>query len=169
MGIKAKAIMDAGQLVGDDVVVGIVAEALKNPECKKGFILDGFPRTVPQAQMLDGLLKKEGVAIDRVINLHINDDLLIKRVTGRLIHPASGRTYNLYFSPPRVPGKDDETGEDLVHRSDDTAEKLQTRLREFHNKTEPVLKYYGAKVATIEADADMNAVTNSIRNALDSK
>lgn len=184
MGRKAKSIMDSGQLVGDDVVTGIISEALKSPECRKGFILDGFPRTVPQARMLDEMLSKDGVSIDRVINLKIDDDKLIKRVTGRLIHTPSGRTYNVYFSPPKVAGKDDMTGEDLVHRSDDTADKLKTRLSEFHNKTTPVLDYYGTKVrcllhfhfvltnefsfdahqvSTIDADDEMEVITRKIR------
>ena len=184
MGKKAKAVMDAGKLVSDDIVAGIVAEAIKAPECSKGygskliscdvltiaiagFILDGFPRTVPQAEILDSLLKKQGVGIDAVVNLTIDDDLLVKRITGRLIHPSSGRTYNVYFNPPKVEGKDDVTGEPLVKRGDDTAEKLITRLNEFHEKTTPVLKYYGDKVKTIDADDDMSAVTEKIRQALE--
>ena len=167
MGLKAKAIMDAGKLVGDDVVAGIVAEAIQGPDCAKGFILDGFPRTVEQAKILDGLLKQQKVGIDKVINLSIDDELLIKRVTGRLIHQPSGRTYNIYFSPPKVEGKDDVTGEPLMKRGDDTAEKLKTRLNEFHSKTKPVLDYYGSKVANIEADNDMDVITASIRKALD--
>jgi adenylate kinase len=184
MGVKAKSLMDAGQLVGDDVVTGIVAEALKSPECQRGFILDGFPRTVPQARLLDGMLKKEGVEIDHVIDLRIEDELLVKRVTGRQIHAPSGRTYNIFFNPPKVAGKDDVTGEPLTTRSDDTAEKLRTRLKEFHDKTKPVLEYYGEKVgellcfsylnltglisqvATIDADADVDVVTGKIREAL---
>jgi adenylate kinase len=166
MGLKAKAIMDAGKLVGDDVVAGIVAEAIRGPECSKGFILDGFPRTVEQAKILDGLLKKQKVGIDKVINLSIDDDLLIKRVTGRLIHAASGRTYNIFFSPPKIEGKDDVTGEPLMKRGDDTADKLKTRLSEFHSKTKPVLDYYGDKVANIEADNDMEIITANIRKAL---
>ncbi|KAJ1415091.1 adenylate kinase 1 [Ochromonadaceae sp. CCMP2298] len=169
MGKKAKSIMDAGKLVGDDVVAGIVAEAIRGPECSKGFILDGFPRTVNQAKILDALLKKQNVGIDRVINLAIDDELLIKRVTGRLVHASSGRTYNIYFSPPRVEGKDDVTGEDLIKRGDDTEEKLRTRLNEFHEKTIPVLKYYGKKVADIQADDSMDNITNNIRKALDSE
>eukprot|EP01041_Mallomonas_annulata_P003628 gene3628-7225_t len=145
MGRKAKAIMDAGKLVGDDVVTGIVGEAIKGPECAKGFILDGFPRTVAQARMLDDLLSKEGAQIDRVINLEIDDNLLIERVTGRLIHKSSGRTYHRTFNPPKVAGMDDVTGEPLMQRGDDTAEKLKTRLEEFHNKTKPVLQYYADK------------------------
>jgi adenylate kinase len=166
MGLKAKSIMDAGKLVGDDVVAGIVAEAIKGPECAKGFILDGFPRTVNQAKILDSLLKKQNVGIDKVVNLHIDDELLVKRVTGRLVHPASGRTYNKFFNPPKVEGKDDVTGEPLVHRADDTEDKLRTRLNEFHSKTQPVLEYYKSKVENINADDDMDVITDKIRKAL---
>lgn len=167
MGIKAKALMDAGQLVGDDVVAGIVSEAIKGPECSHGFILDGFPRTVKQAEILSGLLEKQNVKIDRVVNLEIEDDLLIKRVTGRRIHAASGRTYNTFFDPPKVEGIDDVTGEPLMRRGDDTAEKLKTRLQEFHNKTVPVLSYYGDKVVNVNADQDMDTMTAAIRKSLD--
>ena len=166
MGLKAKAVMDAGKLVSDDIVAGIVAEAIKGPECSKGFILDGFPRTVNQAKILDGLLYKQGVAIDKVINLQIEDELLVKRITGRLIHPASGRSYNVHFNPPKVEGKDDITGEPLVKRGDDTEESLRARLGEFHSKTTPVLNYYWRKVANINADDDMDNVTEKIRKAL---
>lgn len=167
MGRKAKAVMDAGKLVSDDIVGGIVAEAIQGPECAKGFILDGFPRTVNQAKILDDLLAKQGVAIDKVINLDIDDELLIKRVTGRLIHPGSGRAYNIYFNPPKEEGKDDLTGEPLVKRGDDTEEKLRVRLQEFHSKTTPVLEYYGDKVANINADDEMNTITAKIHAALD--
>jgi len=166
MGKKAKSIMDAGKLVSDDVVVGIVGEAIKKPECSKGFILDGFPRTVPQAKMLDALLSKDGVAIDRVINLEIPDSLLIERVTGRLIHKSSGRTYHRTFNPPKTPGLDDVTGEPLMQRGDDTEEKLKTRLDEFHSKTTPVLNYYWRKVTKVNANDDMDNVTAKIREAL---
>lgn len=172
MGKKAKAIMDAGQLVSDEVVAGIIREAIKQPECAKGFILDGFPRTEGQAELLDEMLMQEGVQIDKVINLEIDDELLIKRVTGRLIHKDSGRTYNIYFNPPKVAGKDDVTGEPLIHRSDDTADKLRTRLEVFHAQTEPVINYYSAsgKVVTVNADQPMERVTAEVRAALtDSK
>ena len=149
MGVKAKAVMDAGKLVGDDIVVGIIKEALKSPECSRGFILDGFPRTVPQARMLDALLAESGTAIDHVINLAIDDSILLKRVEGRLIHQPSGRTYNIYFNPPKVAGLDDVTGEELMKRKDDNAEKLKVRLEEFHQKTTPVLKYYKKKVREV--------------------
>ena len=136
------------------------------PDCAKGFILDGFPRTVEQAKILDRLLTEQKVSIDKVINLAIDDNLLIKRVTGRLIHPSSGRAYNIYFNPPKVAGKDDLTGEPLIKRDDDTEDKLKTRLDEFHSKTTPVLAYYGNKVANINADTDMDKITQNIRDAL---
>jgi adenylate kinase len=169
MGKQAKSIMDSGKLVGDDVVAGIVAEAIRSPACAKGFILDGFPRTVNQAKILDSLLKKQNVGIDRVINLHIDDELLVKRVTGRLIHPPSGRTYNIFFDPPKVEGIDDVTGEPLIQRGDDTEDKLRTRLAEFHSKTTPVLQYYNKKVANINADDDMDKITETIRKELGAK
>lgn len=167
IGLKAKAVMEAGKLVGDDIVAGIVAEAIKSPTCTRGFILDGFPRTVNQAKILDELLAKQKVAINRIVNLEIDDELLVRRITGRLIHPASGRSYNIYFNPPKVEGKDDITGEPLVKRGDDNESSLRTRLGEFHAQTTPVLKYYGDKVSTINADQDMNVVTKQIRTALD--
>mmetsp|Transcript_15450 Transcript_15450/g.22979 ORF Transcript_15450/g.22979 Transcript_15450/m.22979 type:complete len:239 (+) Transcript_15450:28-744(+) len=168
MGKKAKAIMNEGKLVGDDVVVGIIAEAIEQPECKKGFILDGFPRTVPQAKMLENLLVKKGTGIDKVVNLEIDDDLLVKRITGRWIHPSSGRSYNTYFNPPKQAGKDDITGEPLTKRGDDTAEKLTQRLKVFHSQTQPVIDFYESKgkVAHIDASLDMSEVTRNIRKNL---
>lgn len=169
MGRKAKAIMDAGKLVDDHVVAGIVAEAIRKPDCSNGFILDGFPRTVAQAAILTDLLAQQHIGIDKVINFEIDDDLLVKRITGRLIHEKSGRTYNIYFDPPKVEGIDDVTGEPLMKRSDDSADKLRTRLEEFHKKTEPILRFYGEKVVAIKADADMESMTQEIRKALDAK
>jgi adenylate kinase len=169
LGRKAKGLMDAGKLVGDDVVAGIVSDAIKSSECAHGFILDGFPRTVNQAKILDELLAKQSVGIDRVINLEIDDELLVRRITGRLIHAPSGRSYNIYFNPPKVAGIDDLTGEPLIKRGDDTEDKLRARLDEFHSKTTPVLEYYGSKVAHIKADDDMDVITQLIRTALDKK
>ena len=167
IGMKAKVLMDAGKLVGDDVVAGIVAEAIKGPECKRGFILDGFPRTVNQAQILDRLLAKQNVSINKVINLEIDDELLVKRITGRLIHRSSGRSYNIYFNPPKVAGIDDITGEPLYKRDDDNESALRTRLGEFHAQTTPVLKHYQSKVLTINADDNMDKITGIIRENLD--
>jgi adenylate kinase len=166
IGKKAKAVMAAGKLVGDDIVAGIVAEAIQAPDCRKGFILDGFPRTVNQAKLLDELLSKQNVQITSVINLKIEDDLLAKRIDGRLIHRASGRSYNIFFNPPKVAGKDDLTGEDLYKRDDDNSAALRVRLKEFHDQTSPVLKYYGHKVHEINADDDMNKITEKIRTKL---
>jgi adenylate kinase len=166
LGRKAKVVMDQGKLVGDDLVAGIVAEAIKRPDCQKGFILDGFPRTVKQAKILDELLAKEQVSVDKVINLQIDDELLIKRVTGRLVHLPSGRSYNIYFNPPKTEGRDDVTGEPIVRRGDDTEEKLRTRLAEFHSKTTPVLHYYRDKVVHIDASGEMSDITSNICEAL---
>ncbi len=165
LGLEAKALMESGKLVGDQLVADIVSEALLQPSCRKGFILDGFPRTVDQARLLDDFLNKDhhNAAIDCVINLKVDDELLVKRITGRLIHPPSGRSYNIYFNPPKTEGLDDVTGEPLVKRGDDTEEKLRTRLAEFHEKTQPVLAHYGAKVIDIPAEDDMNAITERIR------
>jgi adenylate kinase len=163
--------MAAGKLVDDETVIGMVADAIKSPECSHGFILDGSPRTVNQARMLDALLAKQNIEVDRVINLEIDDELLVKRITGRVIHLASGRSYNIYFNPPKVVGKDDVTGEPLISRADDNEETLRKRLQEFHSQTKPVLEYYAAhgKVTNVNADNGVDAVTQVIRSALNAK
>jgi len=166
LGKEAKSVMEAGKLVSDELVTQIVAEALRRPSCRKGFILDGFPRTVEQGVLLDGLLAQDGAAIDCVISLAVADELLIQRIVGRLIHPPSGRSYNIYFNPPKVEGIDDITGEALVKRSDDNEEKLRTRLEEFHAKTQPVMNHYASKVIDVPADGDMEKITEGIRTAL---
>jgi adenylate kinase len=166
IGMRAKAVMAAGKLVGDDIVAGIVAEAIKSPDCQRGFILDGFPRTVNQAKLLDELLAKQSIGITSVINLKIDDDLLAKRIDGRVIHRASGRSYNIYFNPPKKDGFDDITGEPLYKREDDNSAALRIRLKEFHDQTTPVLKYYGKKVHDINANDDMDNITGIIRSKL---
>jgi len=146
LGIKAKEIMDVGGLVSDDIMVGMIKEQLENNKsCKNGFVLDGFPRTVPQAQKLDGMLQDRGEKLDSVVQLLIDDQLLISRITGRLIHAPSGRTYHKQFSPPKKSGVDDVTGEPLTQRSDDNVETLTKRLRTFHAQTGPVADYYKSK------------------------
>lgn len=130
--------MDAGALVTDDLVVGIIADALRRPDCRTGFILDGFPRTVGQAQKLDEMLAARGQSIDKVLNFNVPDAQLVERVTGRWVHAASGRSYHTKFAPPRVPGTDDVTGEPLMQRKDDNAETLKSRLAAFHAQTAPV-------------------------------
>jgi len=146
LGVEAKKIMDAGGLVSDDIVVGMIKDQLKNNKaCKNGFVLDGFPRTVPQAEKLEAMLEDRKEKLDSVVQLQIDDQLLISRITGRLIHPASGRTYHREFHPPKKPMTDDVSGEPLIQRSDDNIETLTKRLSAFHKQTGPVVDYYKSK------------------------
>ncbi|MEJ2685748.1 MAG: adenylate kinase [Gammaproteobacteria bacterium] len=138
LGLEAKKIMDAGGLVSDDIILGLVKERIQEPDCANGFLLDGFPRTIPQA---DGL-KQEGVAIDSVVEIAVDDEEIIKRMSGRRVHPASGRTYHVVFNPPKEEGKDDVTGEPLIQRDDDQEETVRKRLAVYHEQTEPLIEYY---------------------------
>jgi len=168
LGREAKKIMDAGGLVSDDIVVGMIKDQLENNKsCQNGFILDGFPRTVPQAQKLDGMLKSRGQNLDAVIQFLIDDQLLISRITGRLIHPGSGRTYHKEFNPPKKTGVDDVTGEPLVQRSDDNVEVLRKRLASFHAQTGTVVDYYKAKGLWrgIDAAQSPSLVWDNVRSA----
>ncbi|RDB24064.1 adenylate kinase [Hypsizygus marmoreus] len=146
LGVQAKTVMDAGGLVPDEIMVGMIKHELENNKaCKNGFVLDGFPRTVPQAEKLDGMLEARKEKLDSVVQLQIDDALLISRITGRLIHPSSGRTYHREFNPPKKSMVDDETGEPLIQRSDDNVETLRKRLGAFHSQTGPVVDYYKKK------------------------
>lgn len=157
LGKEAKKIMDGGGLVSDEIVLGLVRENVRRPECANGFVLDGFPRTLEQARKLDEMLARdESAALDAVLNFDIADDTLVRRITGRLFHPASGRSYHTEFRPPRAPMKDDETGEPLVRRSDDNVETLKKRLASFHVSTEPVLAYYKQRGVLFNVAADRN-------------
>ncbi len=138
LGIAAKKVMDAGQLVSDDIIIGLVQERLKQPDCAKGYLFDGFPRTIPQADAL----KSAHVALDRVLEIDVDDDEIIRRMSGRRVHPASGRTYHIVFNPPKVPGKDDVTGEDLIQRDDDHEETVRKRLEVYRAQTRPLVDYY---------------------------
>mmetsp|Transcript_126812 Transcript_126812/g.290098 ORF Transcript_126812/g.290098 Transcript_126812/m.290098 type:complete len:193 (+) Transcript_126812:210-788(+) len=168
MGKQVKSVMEAGALVSDDIVVGVIREAIQAPECAKGFLLDGFPRTVVQAEKLDEILRASGEQIDAVVNLEVADEVLEKRITGRLTHPASGRSYNIYFKPPKVAGKDDVTGEPLVARGDDNVEALRKRLVAFHAQTTGAIAYYSrqGKISNIPANQPMDQVTSAIRASL---
>lgn len=168
MGKKAKAVMDRGELVSDDIVVGIIGDAIKQPSCSKGFILDGFPRTVVQAQKLDEMLAARGVKVDKVVNMALDDEVLIERITGRLVHPSSGRSYHTKFNPPKHNMTDDLTGEPLIHRSDDNEETLRKRLQAFHAQTMPCIDFYAkqGKVANIDADQSFERVWSEIDAAV---
>lgn len=138
LGVKAKAVMDAGELVSDDIIIGLVKERIAESDCANGFLFDGFPRTIPQADAL----KDAGVEIDAVVEIDVADEEIIKRMSGRRVHPASGRTYHVVFNPPKTEGKDDETGDELVQREDDKEETVRQRLKVYHEQTEPLISYY---------------------------
>ncbi len=169
LGKEAKKIMDAGGLVSDQIVLGLVRENLRRPECAKGFILDGFPRTLEQARKLDELLTTEGIGpLSAVLNFAMPDELLKRRILGRWIHPASGRTYHEEFHPPKVSMRDDITGEPLVQRSDDNADTLTKRLASFHASTKPVLEYYEKQgiLHRIDASRSISEVRQQLSEVL---
>jgi adenylate kinase len=149
LGKQAKVLMDAGQLVPDSVIIGLVKERIKDPDCSKGFLFDGFPRTIPQADAM----KDAGVDIDAVVDVDVPDGEIVKRMSGRRVHLASGRTYHVVFNPPKVAGKDDVTGEALIQRDDDKEETVKKRLDVYHSQTEPLISYYKKWEATREARA----------------
>ncbi len=149
LGVRAKAIMEAGGLVSDDIIIGMVKERLKEDDCKTGYLFDGFPRTIPQAEAM----KAAGVPIDYVVEIDVPDAEIIKRMSGRRVHVASGRTYHVVFNPPKTAGKDDVTGEELIQREDDKEETVKKRLDVYHAQTEPLVQYYGDWAARGEAGA----------------
>ncbi len=138
LGKAAKAIMDAGGLVSDDIIMGMVKERITQDDCKGGYLFDGFPRTLPQADAL----KEAGILLDAIVEIDVPDAEIIKRMSGRRVHLASGRTYHVVFNPPKVEGLDDVTGEPLIQRKDDAEETVQQRLKVYHDQTEPLVKYY---------------------------
>jgi len=179
VGLKAKAIMESGGLVSDDIVVGIIKDRIQQDDAKEGFILDGFPRTVEQARALDTMLAESGELVSRIIELNVPDGVLEERICGRWLHKGSGRSYHVKFAPPKsytggdpTPEnmKDDETGEPLMQRADDNAEALKKRLESYHNQTEPILDHYKAvpscKITRVNADQEMGKVWAEVEAAL---
>lgn len=138
LGVIAKQAMDSGLLVADDIIIGLVKERIAAADCKSGFLFDGFPRTLAQAEAL----RAAEINIDAVLEITLADDIIVERITGRLLHPASGRTYHRDFAPPKQPGKDDITGETLIQRDDDKESTVQERLRVYHSQTSPLISYY---------------------------
>ena len=149
LGLAAKKVMDAGQLVSDDIIIGLVMERLKQADCRQGYLFDGFPRTIPQAEAL----KQAGCALDYVLEIDVPDDEIITRMSGRRVHPASGRSYHVRFNPPKVAGKDDVTGEPLIQRDDDREETVKKRLEVYRAQTRPLVDYYGRWAASGEPGA----------------
>jgi len=146
LGLQAKTVMDNGGLVSDDLIIGLVKDRLAQPDCVNGCIFDGFPRTIPQAEALE----KAAISIDHVIEIDVPDEEIVKRLSGRRQHAASGRVYHLVYNPPKVDGKDDITGEDLVQRPDDVEETIRKRLGSYHQETEQLVGFYQARAASGE-------------------
>ena len=149
LGIAAKKIMDAGKLVSDDVIVGLVRDRLKDPDCRNGYLFDGFPRTIPQAEAM----RDCGVGLDYVVEMDVGENDIIERMSGRWVHPASGRSYHVKFNPPRSAGRDDVSGEALVQRDDDREETVRARLQVYRQQTQPLVEYYTRWAASGDARA----------------
>jgi len=149
LGLAAKQVMDSGGLVSDDIIIGLVKDRLTQPDCAQGYLFDGFPRTIPQADAM----KDAKVKIDCVLEIDVPDTDIIERISGRRVHAASGRTYHVRFNPPKVAGKDDLTGEDLIQRDDDLEATVRTRLSVYHAQTRPLVEYYSNWAASGSADA----------------
>ncbi|WP_085314510.1 adenylate kinase [Derxia lacustris] len=172
LGVEAKKIMDAGGLVRDDIIINLVKERLLQDDCKAGYLFDGFPRTIPQAEAM----KEAGVAIDYVLEIDVPDEPIVERMSGRRVHVASGRTYHVKFNPPKAEGIDDVTGEALIQRDDDKEETVLKRLKVYHEQTEALVKYYGdwaeggqpgaPKYRKIEGQGAVEAVTARAFEAL---
>ncbi|MGH8806654.1 MAG: adenylate kinase [Noviherbaspirillum sp.] len=149
LGLEAKKVMDAGGLVSDDIIIGLVKDRLKQPDCANGYLFDGFPRTIPQADAM----KEAGVGIDYVLEIDVPDEAIIERMSGRRVHQPSGRTYHVKFNPPKVAGKDDVTGEELIQRDDDKEETVRKRLAVYHDQTEVLVGYYNKWAASAQPGA----------------
>lgn len=158
LGLEAKSFMDSGGLVSDAVIIGLVSERIKEADCANGFLFDGFPRTIPQAEAM----KAAGVGIDYVVEIDVPDEAIVERMSGRRSHPASGRTYHVKFNPPKVAGKDDVTGEELVQRDDDKEDVVKNRLDVYHSQTKPLVKYYTDWATSGVAGAPKHVFVNGL-------
>lgn len=167
LGIEAKKVMDAGGLVSDDIILGLIKERITQPDCKNGFLLDGFPRTIAQAEGLAAM----GIVIDHVIEIAVEDEEIVKRMSGRRVHSGSGRTYHIEFNPPKTAGIDDVTGEPLIQRDDDKEETVRKRLSVYHDQTKPLVGYYSARgaetrFASIPGVGSVDDITQKIFSVL---
>lgn len=172
LGLKVKEVMASGGLVSDETIIELIQERIKEDDCANGFLFDGFPRTIPQAEAL----KKQGIDIDAVVEINVDDEEIVSRLSGRRVHEASGRIYHVKYNPPAEEGKDDATGEPLVQREDDKEETVRKRLDVYHSQTAPLIEYYGAFTESGEANApkyikvdgigEMSAISNQIVTGL---
>ncbi|ALS97856.1 adenylate kinase [Lacimicrobium alkaliphilum] len=170
LGLEAKKIMDEGKLVSDELIIGLVKERIAQPDCENGFLLDGFPRTIPQADAM----QEQGIKVDHVIEFDVADDVIVSRMAGRRVHPASGRVYHIEHNPPKVEGKDDITGEDLVVRPDDQEDTVRKRLAIYHEQTKPLVDYYrqqaekgNCEYHKIDGTKPVEQVSEELGNLLD--
>ena len=168
MGMQAKKFMDDGKLVPDTTIIGIIKDRLAEDDCKKGFILDGFPRTLPQAEALNALMKDMGIALDKVISLNVPDELIVGRVTGRRVCTECGASFHVEFNPSKEDGKCDYCGGELITRKDDNAETVKSRLGAYHEQTAPLISYYTdmGVMVTLDGTKDVTEVTADMFNAL---
>jgi adenylate kinase len=172
LGVAAKKVMDSGALVSDDIIIGLVGERLKDLDCAKGYLFDGFPRTIPQADSM----KVAAVPIDFVLDIAVPDEAIVERMSGRRVHPASGRSYHIKFNPPKVAGRDDLTGEPLIQRDDDKEETVKKRLAVYHAQTEPLVAYYrqwaasgdprAPKYRSVDGMGSVDAIKDAVLAAL---
>ena len=166
LGIKAKEFMDKGELVTDSLILDMMELRFKDSDCNNGFILDGFPRTIKQAEGLDVLFSKINQKLEHVIVIDVDDDEIVKRMSGRRMHPESGRVYHIKYNPPKNEGKDDITNEDLIIRQDDKEETVRNRLQVYHKQTKPLINYYNKNVFKVKGSDSIQTVKNNILNHL---
>jgi adenylate kinase len=169
LGLRVKKVMDSGELVSDDLILGLVRERIREPDCRNGYLFDGFPRTIAQAEGM----RKGGIEVDYVMEIRVADEEIVRRMSGRRVHPGSGRTYHISFNPPRVAGMDDVTGEPLIQRDDDAEETVRKRLHVYHSQTAPLIDYYsksasgkGPQYVRIEGTGSVDEITKRALAAL---